>query len=59
MTLAITSIEYLLANLLFCFDWRLRTFIVQGEDLDTTEVNALKAFRKNSLYILRSSYVTI
>jgi len=47
-TFAVATMEYLLANLLFWFDWRLPTINAQGEDLDMTEVNALTVFRKKS-----------
>ncbi|KAK7853592.1 cytochrome p450 71a1 [Quercus suber] len=49
-------VEYVLANLLCWFDWRLPTINAQGEDLDMTEVNALTAFRKNPLYLVPILY---
>ncbi|XP_030939218.1 cytochrome P450 71A1-like isoform X2 [Quercus lobata] len=52
MAFAVAAVEYLLANLLCWFDWRLPTINAQGEELDMTEVNALTAFRKNRLHIV-------
>ena len=49
---AVASLEYVLANLLCWFDWRLPTINAQGEDLDMTEVNALTAFKKNPLHLV-------
>lgn len=52
LTFGIAIVEYVLANLLCWFDWRLPTINAQGEDLDMTEVNSLTAFRKNPLYLV-------
>ena len=52
LTFDIAVVEYVLANLLCWFDWRLPTINAQGEELDMTEVNAITAFRKNPLYLV-------
>ncbi|KAL4634178.1 hypothetical protein ACB092_04G180000, partial [Castanea dentata] len=49
---AVASLEYVLANLLCWFDWRLPTINAQGEDLDMTEVNAITVFKKNPLHLV-------
>ena len=56
MAFAVAAVEYLLANLLCWFDWRLPTINARGEELDMTEVNALTAFRKNPLHIVPILY---
>ncbi|KAL4634179.1 hypothetical protein ACB092_04G180200 [Castanea dentata] len=52
LTFGIAVVEYVLANLLCWFDWRLPSINAKGEDLDMTEVNAITAFRKNPLYLV-------
>ncbi|KAM3704012.1 hypothetical protein ACB098_04G139900 [Castanea mollissima] len=52
LTFAVASLEYVLANLLCWFDWRLPTINAQGEDLDMTEVNAITVFKKNPLHLV-------
>jgi len=56
LTFGIAVVEYVLANLICLFDWRLPTVNAQGEDLDMIEVNALTAFRKNPLYLVPILY---
>ncbi|KAG6686418.1 hypothetical protein I3842_11G018200 [Carya illinoinensis] len=47
LTFGVTTIEYVIANLLCWFDWRLPSPIVQGEDdLDMSEVNYALVVRK-------------
>jgi cytochrome P450 len=41
LTFGITSVEYVIANILYWFDWKLPGDNVRGEDLDLSEVNGL------------------
>ncbi|KAM4115362.1 hypothetical protein ACJW30_04G143700 [Castanea mollissima] len=49
LTFGVASLEYVLANLLCWFNWRLPTTNAQGEDLDMTEINALTAYTIDSI----------
>ncbi|XP_059441104.1 cytochrome P450 71A1-like [Corylus avellana] len=48
----VASVEYVVANLLCWFDWKLPSGNVQEEDLDMTEISALTASKNNYLFFL-------
>ncbi|XP_059444316.1 cytochrome P450 71A1-like [Corylus avellana] len=52
MAFGVASVEYVVANLLCWFDWKLPSGNVQGEDLDMTEINALVASKKIPLHLV-------
>jgi hypothetical protein len=51
LTFGVASIEYVTANSLYSFDWKLHDDNVQGEDLDMTEVNGFTVMKKNLLHL--------
>ncbi|KAK7851401.1 psoralen synthase [Quercus suber] len=53
-TFGVASIEYVVANLLYWFDWRLPNPSVKGEDLDMSEVSALVVSKKIPLHLVPS-----
>ncbi|KAK7850566.1 cytochrome p450 71a1 [Quercus suber] len=53
-TFGVASIEYVVANLLYWFDWRLPSPSVKGEDLDMSEVSALVVSKKIPLHLVPS-----
>ncbi|KDP39285.1 hypothetical protein JCGZ_01042 [Jatropha curcas] len=52
----LTNIEFILANLLYYFDWKLPNGL-QPEDLDMTEVFGSAARRKNDLLVIPFQYL--
>ena len=48
--------EYVIANLLCWFDWKLPSANAQGKDLDMTEVNALTVLKKIPLELVAIPY---
>jgi cytochrome P450 len=52
LTFGVASAEYVIANLLCWFDWRLSTTDAHGEDLDMTEENGLTVFKKIPLHVV-------
>jgi cytochrome P450 len=51
LTFGVASIEYVTANSLYSFDWKLHGDNVQGEDLNMTEVNGFTVMKKNPLHL--------
>uniref|UniRef100_A0A2N9IVJ3 Cytochrome P450 n=1 Tax=Fagus sylvatica TaxID=28930 RepID=A0A2N9IVJ3_FAGSY len=52
LTFGVALAEYVIANLLCWFDWRLPTTDAHGEDLDMTEENGLTVFKKIPLHVV-------
>jgi cytochrome P450 len=52
LTFGVALAEYVIANLLCWFDWRLSTTDAHGEDLDMTEENGLTVFKKIPLHVV-------
>ncbi|KAM4115363.1 hypothetical protein ACJW30_04G143800 [Castanea mollissima] len=53
-TFGVASIEYVVANLLYWFDWKLPNPSVMREDLDMSEVSALVVSKKIPLHLVPS-----
>ena len=56
MSFGVAIAEYVIANLLCWFDWKLPSANAQGKDLDMTEVNALTVFKKIPLELVAIPY---
>ncbi|KAK4572657.1 hypothetical protein RGQ29_030902 [Quercus rubra] len=56
MSFGVAIAEYVIANLLCWFDWKLPSANAQGKDLDMTEVNALTVFKKIPLKLVAIPY---
>ncbi|KAL5549252.1 hypothetical protein UlMin_004483 [Ulmus minor] len=56
LTFGIVSIEYLFANILYWFDWKLPGEDTLPEDLDVTEVYGLTVHKKVPLHLVPISY---
>ncbi|XP_050254723.1 phenylacetaldehyde oxime monooxygenase CYP71AN24-like [Quercus robur] len=56
MSFSVVIAEYVIANLLCWFDWKLPSANAQGKDLDMTEVNALTVFKKIPLELVAIPY---
>ncbi|GLT69989.1 hypothetical protein SLA2020_420950 [Shorea laevis] len=52
LTFGVASIEYVVANILCCFDWKLLSADVQGKDLDMSEVNGLTVTKNIRLHLV-------
>ncbi|XP_059442631.1 cytochrome P450 71A1-like [Corylus avellana] len=52
LTFGVSSVEYVIANILYWFDWKLAGANVQGEDLDMTEFNGLTVTKKHPLHLV-------
>ncbi|XP_059443423.1 cytochrome P450 71A1-like [Corylus avellana] len=52
LTFGVTAVEYVIANILCWFDWRLPSDIVQGEGLDMSEVDGLTVTKKVPLHLV-------
>jgi cytochrome P450 len=52
LTFGITSVEYVIANILYWFDWKRPGDNVRGEDLDLSEVNGLTVTLKTPLHLV-------
>ena len=52
LTFGVASVEYVAANILYWFDWKLPGDNVKGEDLDMSEVNGVTVTKKIPLYLL-------
>jgi cytochrome P450 len=52
LTFGVTSVEYVIANILCWFDWRLPSDIVHGEDFDMSEVDGLTVTKKIPLHLV-------
>ena len=53
-TFSVSSIEYVIANLLYWFDWRLPNANVKGEDLDMSEAKSFVVSKKIPLHLVPS-----
>lgn len=51
MSFGLAAVEYVIANLLHCFDWKLPLGEVE-ENLGMTEVNGLTVHKKLPLYLV-------
>uniref|UniRef100_A0A2N9IW34 Cytochrome P450 n=1 Tax=Fagus sylvatica TaxID=28930 RepID=A0A2N9IW34_FAGSY len=56
LTFGVASAEYVIANPLCWFDWRLPSANAQEADLDMNEVNALTVFKKTPLELVAIPY---
>ncbi|KAK9926782.1 hypothetical protein M0R45_023995 [Rubus argutus] len=56
MTFAVASAEYVLANLLYWFDWKLPSGDTLAEALDISEVYGITVNKKTPLYLLPVPY---
>jgi cytochrome P450 len=52
LAFGITSVEYVIANILYWFDWKRPGENVRGEDLDLSEVNGLTVTLKTPLHLV-------
>jgi cytochrome P450 len=52
LTFGVASIEYVVANILCWFDWKLPSASVEGEDLDMSESNGLTVTKKIPLHLV-------
>jgi cytochrome P450 len=52
LTFDVTSVEYVIANILCWLDWRLPSDIVHGEDFDMSEVDGLTVTKKIPLHLV-------
>jgi cytochrome P450 len=52
LTFGVASVEYVTANILYWFDWRLPCGSAQGKDLDMSEVNGLTVSKKIPLLLV-------
>ncbi|XP_059443549.1 cytochrome P450 71A1-like [Corylus avellana] len=52
LTFGVASVEYVVANILYWFDWNLPGDNVQGEDLDMSEANGLTVTKKIPLWLV-------
>ncbi|XWS47870.1 hypothetical protein CRYUN_Cryun13aG0022700 [Craigia yunnanensis] len=58
MPFAVASVEYVIANLLYWFDWKLPAGEI-AENLDMTELNGLTVGKKVPLHVLPVSHLSI
>ena len=58
MPFAVASIEYVIANLLYWFDWKLPAGEI-AENLDMTELYGLTVVKKVPLHVLPVSHSSI
>ncbi|KAL8474542.1 hypothetical protein ACS0TY_031121 [Phlomoides rotata] len=56
MELGLANADYLLAQLLYHFDWKLPPGMSR-DDIDMTETDGMAVSRKNSLYLIATPYV--
>ena len=56
MSFGVAIAEYVIANLLCWFDWKLPSANALGKDLDMTGVNALTVFKKIPLKLVAIPY---
>jgi cytochrome P450 len=52
LTFGVASVEYVVANILYWFDWKLPSANVEGEDLDMSESNGLTVTKKIPLHLV-------
>ena len=52
LTFGVASVEYVVANILYWFDWKMPGDNIQGEDLDMSEVNGLTVTKKIPLRLV-------
>jgi cytochrome P450 len=52
LTFDVTSVESVIANIIYWFDWKMPGDNIQGEDLDMSEVNGLTVTKKIPLHLV-------
>ncbi|KAG6419560.1 hypothetical protein SASPL_121782 [Salvia splendens] len=56
MTFGTTTVESVLAQLLYNFDWKLPAGVVRAQDVDMIESNGITAARKDNLFVVATPY---
>lgn len=59
LTFGIVTVEFVIANLLYWFDWKLPCEGAMGRDLDMSEVNGLTVHKKIPLHLVPIPYSLI
>jgi cytochrome P450 len=52
LTFGVASVESVIANIIYWFDWKMPGDNIQGEDLDMSEVNGLTVTKKIPLHLV-------
>lgn len=56
LNFGLATVEIMLANLAYCFDWELQIGVERGDDVDMTEVFGLSVRRKDKLMLVPTPY---